>query len=115
MAAGDAPVLSLLQSADSDVAKSITLLLANDTLFEHALAAAYADRLLIGRSWGAFNIDASATIGSPSPNLPAFEAELATALARSDGSIGKLKIDHSNGYGHEGRESSWPDCPLRHL
>ena len=93
VAASDARVLSLLQSADSNVAKSITLLLADDTLFEHALAAAYADRLLLGRSWSAFNIDASATIGSSSPNFPAFEAELATALTRADGSIGKLKID----------------------
>ena len=93
VAAGDARVLAQLQSADTNVAKSITLLLAHDTLFEHALAAAYADRLLRGRSWGAFNIDASATIGFSDPNLPAFEAELATALARPDGSIGKLKID----------------------
>ena len=93
VAAGDARVLSLLQSADSNVAKSIMLLLAHDTLFEHALAAAYADRLLMGRSWSAFDIDASATIDSPSPNMPAFEAELATALTRRDGSIGKLKID----------------------
>jgi hypothetical protein len=93
VAAGDARVLPLLQSADSNVAKSIMLLLAHDTLFEHALAAAYADRLLMGRSWSAFDIDASATIDSPSPNMPAFEAELATALTRRDGSIGKLKID----------------------
>jgi hypothetical protein len=93
VAADDARVLSLLQSADSNVAKSITLLLAHDTLFERALAAAYADRLLMSRSWSAFNMDASATIGFLSPNLSAFEAELATALTRPDGSIGKLKID----------------------
>jgi hypothetical protein len=93
VASGDARVLSRLQSADTNIAKSITLLLAHDTLFEHALAAAYADRLLRGRSWGAFNIDASATIGFSAPILPAFEAELAAALARPNGSVGKLKID----------------------
>jgi hypothetical protein len=93
VAAGDARVLSLLQSADSNIAKSIMLLLAHDTLFERALAAAYADRLLMGRSWSACDIDASATIDSPSPKMPAFEAELATALTRPDGSIGTLKID----------------------
>jgi hypothetical protein len=93
VAAGDARILSLLQSADSNVATSIMLLLAHDTLFERALAAAYADRLLMGRSWSAFDIDASATIDSSSPNMPAFEAKLATALTRPDGSIGKLKID----------------------
>ena len=93
VASGDARVMSLLLSADSDVAKSITLLVAHDTLFEHALAAAYADRLLKGRSWSAFNIDASQTIRLSSPNLPAFKAELAAALARPDGSTGKLKID----------------------
>jgi hypothetical protein len=93
VSARDARVLSLLQSADSNVAKSMTLLLTHDTLFEHALAAAYADRLLMGRSWSAFNIDASATLGSLPPNLPLFEAELASALSRADGSIGKLKID----------------------
>jgi hypothetical protein len=93
VAAGNARVLSLLHSADSNVAKSVTLLVADDALFEHALAAAYADRLLQGPSWSAFNIDASATIVASSPNLPAFEAELATALTRADGSTGKLKID----------------------
>jgi hypothetical protein len=93
VAIGDARVLSLLRSADSDVAKSITLLLANDTLFDRALAAAYADRLLMGRSWSAFNIDGSTTMGLASPNLSTFEGELATALTRPDGSIGKLKID----------------------
>jgi hypothetical protein len=93
VAAGDTRVLSLLHSANSDVEKSITLLLADGVLFEHALAAAYCDRRLLGRSWSAFNIDASAPVDSSSPDLPAFEAELATAMIRSDGSIGKLKID----------------------
>lgn len=93
VAAADARVLSLVQSADSNVAKSITLLLAHGTLFEHALAAAYADRLLMGRSWSAFNIDASATIDFAHPNVHAFEAELAAALTRPDGSMGKLKVD----------------------
>lgn len=93
VAARDARVLALLQPADSDVAKGITLLLAHDGLFEHALAAAYADRLLRGRSWSAFSIDGSATIGFAAPNLPAFETELAAVLARPDGSTGKLKID----------------------
>jgi hypothetical protein len=93
VAARDARVFSLLQSADSNVAKSITLLLADDRLFEHALAARYADHLLMGRSWSAFRIDTSASSGFSFPNLPAFEAELAMVLARSDGSIGKLKID----------------------
>ena len=93
VAIGDARVLSLLQSADSNVAKGIALLLAHDTMFEHALAAAYADRLLRGRSWSAFNIDVSATIGSPPANSQAFEAELAAALTHPDGSVGKLKIN----------------------
>ena len=93
VAAGNGRVLSLLQPAESNVAKSITLLLTDETLFEHAIAAAYTDRRLMGPSWGAFNIDASAAFGSSSPNLPAFEAELATVLSRPDGSIGKLKID----------------------
>ena len=93
MSTRNARVLSLLQSVESNIAKSITLLLADDTLFEHALAAAYTDRRLMGPSWIAFNIDASATLGSSPPNLPEFEAELATLLTRADGSIGKLKID----------------------
>jgi hypothetical protein len=93
VAAGDARVLSLLHSADNGVAKSINLLLADDTLFEHALAAAYADRRLLGRSWSAFNIDASTTFGPLSPDVSAFEAEVAELLTRADGSMGKLKID----------------------
>jgi hypothetical protein len=93
VAAADARVLDRLKSADGNEGRSIALLLANDILFEHALAAAYADRLRNTRSWSAFNIDASATIGYTTPDLQAFEAELATILARSDGSTGKLKID----------------------
>jgi hypothetical protein len=89
----DARILSLLKSADSDEARSITLLLANETLFERALAAAYADRFRYGRSWSAFALNASAIPRRRSAHVQAFEAELATALARPDGSVGKLKID----------------------
>jgi hypothetical protein len=49
--ATDARILALLQCGESDEARSITLLLEDATLFEHALAAAYAERLRYGRSW----------------------------------------------------------------
>ena len=55
-------------------------------------------------------------LGSSSPNLPAFEAELATALTRADGSIGKLKIEFIRArHGHRGWDIYWPECSLRHL
>jgi hypothetical protein len=47
--ATDARILALLQCGESDEARSITLLLEDARLFEHALAAAYAERLRYGR------------------------------------------------------------------
>ena len=93
VAAGNADVLALLQASDVEEARAITLLVRNEALFEYAFTAAYADRLLKGRSWSAFSIDGSAIIGAVPANMPAFEAELAGTLTRMDGSEGKLKID----------------------
>jgi hypothetical protein len=93
VAASDAGALALLQTADVEEARAIALLVHHDALFEHAFAAAYADRLRKGRSWSAFSIDGSAIIGAAPPNMPAFETELAGTLTRVDGSNGKLKID----------------------
>ena len=96
VAATDVRILTLLKAAVSDEARAIELLIASDSLFEHALVAAYADRLRSGRSWSAFSIDGAATMGEDPPNITAFEAELAATLTRSDGSVGKLKMDSFN-------------------
>ncbi len=93
IAARDASALALLQAEDVDEVKAIALLVQYEALFEYAFAAAYADRLLKGRSWSAFSIDVSATIGFAPTNMLAFEMELAGTLTRVDGSQGKLKID----------------------
>ena len=91
--AADARVLSLLQGAESDEARSITLLLTDATLFEHAVVAAYADRLRNGRSWSAFRINGSTDPDSGPRDLKALEAEIAAALKRPDGTVGKLKVE----------------------
>ena len=91
--AADSRILSLLQSAESDEARSITLLLEDTTLFEHAVAAAYADRLRNGRSWSAFSVNGPTAIGSGPRDLKALEFDIAAALMRPDGTVGKLKVE----------------------
>jgi hypothetical protein len=91
--ATDARILALLQCGESDEARSITLLLEDATLFEHALAAAYAERLRYGRSWSAFSINGTTAVGSGRRDLAALEADIAAALTRPDGTNGKLKIE----------------------
>jgi hypothetical protein len=91
--AADAHILSLLQCAESDEARGITLLLEDTTLFEHALAAAYADRLRHGRSWSAFSISGVATTDIGPQDWKTLEADVAAVLMRPDGTTGKLKIE----------------------
>jgi hypothetical protein len=61
-------------------------------MFEHALVAAYADRLQHGRSWSEYHIEGEILADTP-PDQDAFRVELADALAHSDGVAGKVKID----------------------
>jgi hypothetical protein len=91
--AADAHILSLLQSAESDEARGIALLLEDTTLFDHALAAAYADRLRHGRSWSAFSISAPGSTDIGVRDWKALEADIAAVLIRPDGTTGKLKIE----------------------
>jgi hypothetical protein len=91
--ARNAHILSLLQCAQGDEARGITLLLEDTTLFEQALAAAYADGLRFGRSWSAFSIQDAANLDPGLHDLQVLEAAIAATLVRADGTIGKLKID----------------------
>jgi hypothetical protein len=108
VAASNGNVLARLRFGDSDQARGIILLLEDSSLFDHAIAAAYADRKLHGRSWSGFSIDPAATIGPYHPNMPIFELELATALPRADGSMGKLKVDQfeRNAVGPDGEATN---------
>ena len=90
--AADAHILSLLQSAESDEGRGIALLLEDTTLFERALAAAYADRLRHGRSWSAFSISGPASTDIGARAWKTLEADIAAVLMRPDGTTGKLKI-----------------------
>ncbi len=92
LAAIDPHLTSRLQSAVSDEARGIILLIADDQMFERALIAAYADRLQHGRSWSQFRIDGEILTEHTSYS-DAFLSELANALAHSDGVAGKVKID----------------------
>jgi hypothetical protein len=91
--ATDAHILSLLQSAESDEGRGIALLLEDTTLFERALAAAYADRLRHGRSWSAFSISGPASTDIGAHDWKTLEADISAVLMRPDGTTGKLKIE----------------------
>jgi hypothetical protein len=94
VAAADQELLAALRLSDSNEARGILLLLANEALFDRALTTAYDDRRRHGRSWGAFSIGAAPRRRRrPLPNWSAFEADIAKILLRADGSVGKLKID----------------------
>ena len=94
VAAADQELLAALRLSDSNEARGILLLLANEALFDRALTTAYDDRRLHGRSWSAFSIGAAPRRRRrPRPNWSAFEADIAKILLRADGSVGKLKID----------------------
>jgi hypothetical protein len=91
--ARNAHILSLLQCAQGDEARGITLLIEDATLFEQALTAAYADNLRYGRSWNAFMIQGAVGRSIDLHNLKTLEVGIAAALVRADGTLGKLKID----------------------
>jgi hypothetical protein len=83
---------SLLQSAGSDEARGIAVLLEGDQMLERSLVAASADRLQHGRSWSEFHIEGEIPSGvTPDPDT--FQVELANTLAHSDGLAGKVKVD----------------------
>lgn len=91
--ATDTRILSLLQCTQGDEARGIVLLLEDATLFEQALAAAYADGLRYGRSWDNFSIQDTGNRDTDLHDLKTLEAGIAAALVRADGTIGKLKVD----------------------
>jgi hypothetical protein len=86
-------ILSLLQCAQSDEARGITLLLEDAKLFEQAITAAYADGLRYGRSWSAFDLQGATNRDTGLHELKTLEAGIAAALVRADGTVGKLKVD----------------------
>jgi hypothetical protein len=88
----DSHLLSLLQGADSDQARAMLVLLEAPELFDHALAAAYADRMRNGRFWNAFRLNGE-IVPDAVPLLGTFADEISAVLHRPDGSIGKLKLD----------------------
>jgi len=91
--ATNAHILSHLQGTEGDEARGLILLLQDATLFEQALAAAYADGLRYGRAWSAFNVPGPSTTCIDLQNLQRFEADIAAELVRVDGTVGKIKID----------------------
>ena len=93
LAAADASLLSRVRAAESDEARAINVLLGDRILFDRALGLAYADRLLNGRSWSAFNVRAPITLRSDPESVGAFEREISEIFARLDGSGRRLKVD----------------------
>lgn len=90
---GKAEFLALLRAADSNESRAIMVLLDDQTLFEHAHAVCYANRLRNGRSWSGFNVPhPSATIAGVELHT-ALETDIAELLTQYDGTGRKLKIE----------------------
>jgi hypothetical protein len=93
IAAVDSDLLDQLYCAEGDEARAISVLLRDRELFDHALALAFANGLLNGRSWSAFVVRDPATPRSDPETLTAFERDVSDIFLRVDGSGRKSKID----------------------
>ncbi len=93
MAAVDADLLSQLHSAEGNEARAIKVLLHDKELFDRALALAFANGLLNGRSWSAFFVRDAVALRSEPETLTAFERDVSDIFLRLDGSGRRSKID----------------------
>ncbi len=91
--AADPDLLGRLRSAESNEARAIAVLLQDRERFDHALALAYANGLLNGRSWTAFAVRNPAPPCSDLEALKAFESAVSDIFLRFDGSGRRLKVD----------------------
>ncbi len=93
IAAVDTDLLGQLHSAEGNEARAIKVLLHDKELFDHALALAFANGLLNGRSWSAFVVRDAAAPRSDPETLTAFERDVSEIFLRLDGSGRRSKID----------------------
>jgi hypothetical protein len=93
LAEPDRALLRRFQSCHGRQARGLLVLLANEEVFDHALATAYAERMRSGRSWSAYQVSGAATPSNNSADIARLETDLRALFRELDGSGRKLKID----------------------
>ena len=86
-------LLSQLRSAESNESRAIMILLDHQRLFDQALALAYAENLLNGRSWSAFDVRGATLPRTDAETIREFEGDLSKIFQRHDGSGRRLTIN----------------------
>jgi hypothetical protein len=89
----DEALLRKFHSCNGTEARGLFVLLKNEDAFDHALTAAYAERLRHGRSWSGFSFPAPLTPSNNSSNIVLLEADLSALFHEFDGTGRKLRIE----------------------
>ncbi len=89
----DEAVLQKFHSCNGTEARGLFVLLTNEDAFDHALTAAYAERLRHGRSWSGYCLPAPLAPSKSPSDLALLEADLSALFRNFDGTGRKLKID----------------------
>jgi hypothetical protein len=86
-------LLCRFHSCSGSEARGLLVLLTNAEAFDHALTAAYAERLRHGRSWSGYELPAPLALSKNLSDIALLESDLSALFHRFDGSGRKLKID----------------------
>jgi hypothetical protein len=89
----DEVLLGQLHSCHGSEARGLFVLLTDEEAFDHALAAAYAERMRHGRSWSGYCLSAPLSLSKSPSDLAGFEADLSALFREFDGTGRKLKVD----------------------
>jgi hypothetical protein len=89
----DEVLLRRFHSCNCSEARGLLVLLADEEAFDHALAAAYAERLRHGRSWSGYCLSAPLAPSKSPSDIALLEADLRALFRKFDGTGRKLKLD----------------------
>jgi hypothetical protein len=89
----DEALLQKFRFCNGSDARGLFVLLKNENAFDHALTAAYAERLRHSRSWSGFCFPAPLTLSNNSSDIALLEADLSALFHEFDGTGQKLKIE----------------------
>jgi hypothetical protein len=92
---GDAPeLLDAISEMDSHEGRGLLVLLRRPDAFDHALSAAYAERLQYGRTWNRFSLRGPLPSDAGAAALNALAEEIRRLFEAFDGSGRRVWIDH---------------------
>jgi hypothetical protein len=86
-------LLRRFHSCDGSEARGLFVLLTDEDAFDHALTAAYAERMRHGRSWSGYCLPAPLTPSNKPSDIAFLEADLSALFHEFDGTGRKLKIE----------------------